>query len=139
MGQPYLRNAWYQAAWSQEVTAEEPLVRTILDLPLLFFRGPDGTVSALHDRCPHRFAPLSAGRVRDGIVVCGYHGLTFDASGACVRNPHGPVARTMRVANFPVRERHQAIWIWMGNAQTADPASIPTFRLSTTRPRRRGS
>ena len=49
----------------------------------------DGSVAALEDRCCHRAAPLSRGVLEDGVVQCGYHGLEFDAAGACVHNPHG--------------------------------------------------
>jgi phenylpropionate dioxygenase-like ring-hydroxylating dioxygenase large terminal subunit len=61
MSTPYLQNCWYQAAWSDEVKTGNPLVRTLLDVPILFFRASEGQIAALHDRCPHRFAPLSAG------------------------------------------------------------------------------
>ena len=56
----YLRNNWYQAAWASELS-EAPLARTLLDEPIVFFRTGEG-IAALQDRCPHRFAPLSAGR-----------------------------------------------------------------------------
>lgn len=125
MSEPFLHNIWYQAGWSYEVTTDTPLVRTFLDLPVLIFRSPDGTPAALHDRCPHRFAPLSAGRLDGDTMLCGYHGLGFDRSGACVRNPHGPITKSMRVRSLPIVERHQALWIWMGDAEAADPELIP--------------
>lgn len=121
----WLRNAWYQAAWSEDVGTDEPLVRTILDEPILFFRKRDGTVAAVFDRCPHRFAPLSAGKIDGDVMTCGYHGLGFGADGACVANPHGPITSRMRVRAYPVAERHRAIWIWMGDEGVADPGLIP--------------
>lgn len=121
----WLRNCWYQAGWADELSARTCLTRTILGQPLLLFRDGDGRARILLDRCPHRFAPLSAGRLADGVVTCGYHGLAFDGSGACVRNPHGLVTKNMRVAGFPAVERHDAIWVWMGDAAAADAALIP--------------
>ena len=45
----------------------------------------DGKVAALEDRCAHRFAPLSMGKIVGGDrVQCPYHGLEYDTSGACV-------------------------------------------------------
>lgn len=120
---PYLRNCWYQAGWAEEL-ADGPLVRTLLDTPLLIFRTEAG-LAALHDRCPHRFAPLSMGKTCAGVVTCGYHGLAFDAAGKCVANPHGPITSAMRVAAFPAVERHTAIWVWLGDLALADPATIP--------------
>jgi len=116
----WLRNAWYQAGWSNEISGDEPLVRTILGEPVMFYRAGDGTVVALLDRCPHRFAPLSAGKIESDIVVCGYHGLAFGRDGLCARNPHGAITSAMKVKAFTVVERHSAIWIWMGNSQDAN-------------------
>src|ERR1700679_24144 len=95
----YLRNNWYQAAWASELS-DAPLARTLLDEPIVFFRTGAG-IAALQDRCPHRFAPLSAGRFQGGTVRCGYHGLTFDGSGRCVHNPYGPITEPMKVRSYP--------------------------------------
>ena len=121
----WLRNAWYQAGWGEELIVGEPLARTILNEPILIWRAGGGEIAALLDRCPHRFAPLSAGRIERDRVTCGYHGLSFGSNGARVHNPHGAVTSAMRVRAFPVEERHSAIWIWMGDADKADPAGIP--------------
>lgn len=123
MPEPFLFNCWYQAAWSSEL-GQTPLVRTILNTPVLLYRT-DAGVAALLDRCPHRFAPLSAGRIEGDRVVCGYHGLGFDASGQCVLNPHSPITSSMRVRAYPVHERHTGVWIWMGDPAQADPDLIP--------------
>src|SRR5687767_3022712 len=124
----YLRNCWYMAGWSKRLARGEVIARTILDEPMALFRDLDGEVGAVQDRCPHRFAPLSAGKVSDGgVLVCGYHGLGFDRSGACALNPHGPILRAARITSWPLIERHGIIWIWMGDAGACDPASIPDF------------
>src|ERR1700685_74986 len=79
----YLRNAWYVAAWSDDLGDEKLIGRTILKQPIVFYRKADGHVAALDDRCPHRFAPLHMGKVIGGDrVQCPYHGLEFDPSGA---------------------------------------------------------
>ena len=121
----YLRNAWYVVSWSNEVASGQILARTVMDEPVALFRGPDGAPAAVLDRCPHRFAPFSAGWVNDGVLVCGYHGLGFDGAGRCVLNPHGPIPRSGAVRSYPVVDRHMALWIWMGEAAGADPGLIP--------------
>jgi phenylpropionate dioxygenase-like ring-hydroxylating dioxygenase large terminal subunit len=120
----WLENCWYQAAWSSEFETRSLLARTILDREILLFRDSNGTLSAIEDRCPHRFAPLSAGTVQDGVVRCGYHGLGFDGRGRCVLNPHGAITSAMQVRHYPVVERHQAAWVWMGPKE-ADPSLLP--------------
>ena len=120
----YLRNAWYMAGWADEVPTDGGLARTLLDEPVFLYRDRTGVPYALFDRCPHRFAPLSKGQLDGDTVVCAYHGLGFDGSGACVRNPHGPVIRSLGVRAYPVAEAHRALWIWMGEPALADPGAI---------------
>lgn len=124
---PFLRNAWYVAAWHDEVVRGELLARKLLGEPLLLYRKEDGSPVALVNRCPHRFAPLHLGKLRGDVVECGYHGLRFDGAGSCVHNPHGPIPRAARVRSYPIVERYSALWIWMGAPDKADPACIPKF------------
>ena len=116
----YLRNCWYMAAWSSELETGRTLGRKFLDEPVVLFRDAEGRPGALIDRCPHRFAPLSLGRVCDGAVECAYHGLRFNAAGACMHNPHGRVTNGMTARAFPVTEAHRILWIWMGEPELAD-------------------
>ncbi len=125
----YLRNGWYAAFWDQDVPVGQPLARTILNQPLVFFRRSDGSVTAMTDRCPHRFALLSMGQVTtDDRIVCPYHGLAFGADGRCVHNPHGngAIPEAARVRAYPVVLKHTVQWIWMGD-RPADPALIPDY------------
>jgi phenylpropionate dioxygenase-like ring-hydroxylating dioxygenase large terminal subunit len=127
----YLRNAWYVAAWSDDLTEGQLLGRTILKEPVVLYRKSDGSPAALQDRCPHRFAPLHMGKIVNGDrVQCPYHGLEFDASGACVLNPHGTknIPPRARVRSYPVTEKHKAIWIWMGDGPP-DLAKVPDFSV----------
>jgi nitrite reductase/ring-hydroxylating ferredoxin subunit len=120
---PMLRNAWYAAGWSDEVEAGKLFARKFLNENVVLYRTPDNGMAALQDRCPHRFAPLSYGKLDGGVIECCYHGLCYDSSGACVSNPHGRLPGKT-VKTYPVQEKHKLIWIWMGDAK-ADPAAIP--------------
>jgi vanillate O-demethylase monooxygenase subunit len=127
----YLRNTWYAAIWGENVGTGEAVHRRILGEPIALFRGDDGVLAAVGDTCPHRFAPLSAGRVVEGNrLQCPYHGLVYDRFGQCVRNPHGSgrIPKTARVKSYPVVERHLMAWIWMGD-QAPDPAIIPDYAV----------
>lgn len=126
---PYLNNAWYVAAWASEVTCERPLGRVILERPIVLWRDSNGQAIALQDRCPHRFLPLSLGRIKDGQLVCGYHGLGFNDQGRCVHNPHGNQLppKAARVQSYPLVERWSMLWIWMGDPALAEPDLIPSF------------
>ncbi|MDF8335916.1 Rieske 2Fe-2S domain-containing protein [Novosphingobium cyanobacteriorum] len=123
----WLRNAWYMAGWADEV-GEFGLTRKIIDQPVFVFRKQDGSLGALLDRCPHRFAPLSKGE-RDGDnVVCGYHGLAFSPEGKCVRNPFAErIPSGSDIPTFAAVERDGIVWLWAGTPESADVALIPDF------------
>ena len=121
----FQRNVWYMAGWAEELSAGQLLSRTILNEPIVFYRLQSGEPAALFDRCPHRFAPLSAGSQVGDELQCGYHGLKFDCGGACVSNPHGPVPKAAVVAPYRVVERYGILWVWMGEFAKADLATIP--------------
>lgn len=126
-----LHNIWYVAAIANEVAAEGLFHRRILDTSILFYRLADGTAVALHDRCPHRFAPLHLGKRVGDEVQCAYHALRFNADGQCTHSPHGDGTIPPRacVRRFPLVERYGFLWIWMGDARRADPALIPDYPL----------
>jgi vanillate O-demethylase monooxygenase subunit len=119
----FLDNAWYAACWADELD-DKPLGRMILGKPLVFYRGEGGTVHALSDTCPHRFAPLHRGKVVGESIACPYHGLQFGPDGRCSYNPHGAVIGAARVDHYELAERYGVYWIWFGSAP-ADPAALP--------------
>ncbi|HEX4113161.1 MAG TPA: Rieske 2Fe-2S domain-containing protein, partial [Stellaceae bacterium] len=123
----FLLNHWYVAAVAEELT-DRPLARTICGLSVVMFRTASGGVAALVDRCPHRYAPLSAGQCVGETIACAYHGIEFDASGACARIPHQPtIPSAMRVRAFPLVERWGWAWIWLGDPACADAEAIPDY------------
>src|SRR5262249_13397883 len=123
----FIRNAWYIAAWADELK-QEPLARRICNEPVVLFRDHDGRPAALVDRCCHRSAPLSLGEVVSGGIQCGYHGLTFDGSGRCVAIPgQSHISDSVRVRSYPLAEKNQFLWIWMGDAAQADAIRIVDF------------
>ncbi|MDB5974995.1 MAG: Vanillate O-demethylase monooxygenase subunit [Nevskia sp.] len=130
----FLKSAWYVAAFGDEV-GKGLFERRICDESIVMFRREDGSVAALTNRCPHRFAPLSRGKLLPGgVIKCGYHGLEFDGAGACVHNPHGTgaIPAAARIRSWPAIERHGMIWLWMGLAEDADPDAIPDFSFAAS-------
>jgi phenylpropionate dioxygenase-like ring-hydroxylating dioxygenase large terminal subunit len=122
----WMRNCWQVAAFSTEVIGGQLLARRICDEPLVLYRAQDGRPVAVHDRCPHRFAPLSKGMLVGDVLRCGYHGLCFDTEGKCIAIPgQAHIPSKARVQAYPVVERHRLVWIWMGDAERADAASVP--------------
>ena len=121
----FLRNAWTVAAWPAEITREAPLARTIMGDDLVLFRTAAGQAVALEDRCAHRLAPLSRGRVEADGIRCMYHGVKFAASGVCIDIPAQPEPNPkMCVRPYPLVERDGFAWVWMGDPALADETKI---------------
>jgi vanillate O-demethylase monooxygenase subunit len=92
---------------------------------MVFYRTGDGQVAALEDFCPHRGAALSLGRVCEGKLVCGYHGLVMGCDGRTESMPGQRVGAFPAIRAYPVVERHGCIWVWPGQTEQAEPALIP--------------
>ena len=116
----YPRNMWWCAAHVDEVS-DKPLARWLLERPIVLYRLADGTPVALDNRCPHRWAPLSEGRVIDDKIVCTYHGMEFGADGICTKVPtQDNTPKAARVQSYPLRTSGAFIWIWMGDPELID-------------------
>jgi len=123
VARPWPRNAWYVACTPDEI-ADKPLGRQICGERMVLFRGEQGRATALEDFCPHRGAPLSLGFVRDGDLVCGYHGLAMGCDGRARSMPGQRVAGFPANRTFAVIERYGFIWVWPGDQDQADPATL---------------
>lgn len=120
----FLRNAWYVAAWGDEITnALQEVV--LLEERVCMFRDSGGNIVALENACPHRKLPLTKGRRKGDAVECGYHGLTFNGTGQCIHAPgKGGIPSNAKVHAYPTEERYGLVWIWMGNPALADASEI---------------
>lgn len=120
-----VRNAWYVAAFTHEI-GRTLLPRTILKQPVVMYRKEDGTAVAVGGRCPHRHFPLGKSCLSGDTIVCGYHGITFDADGQCVNIPSQERApKSYRIPTYPLVEHGIWAFIWMGEPERADPALLP--------------
>lgn len=122
---------WHPVAFCADLPPGQPLAFTLHDEPLVLFRDGEGRLCCLRDRCPHRMAQLSAGRVVDGRLECGYHGWQFDGAGACVHIPQLPPeqpkpARACAPARAVV-EAQGIAWVWSGEPGSARPEALPTI------------
>ncbi|MBC5781616.1 aromatic ring-hydroxylating dioxygenase subunit alpha [Ramlibacter sp. USB13] len=107
------RQHWHPVAGSEAIR-DAPFAVRLLGEDLVLWRDPAGAVHAWPDRCPHRGARLSLGRVEDGHLECPYHGWQFAASGRCVHVPALPAftpPATHCVKAFDVREAHGLVWV----------------------------
>jgi vanillate O-demethylase monooxygenase subunit len=125
----FLRNYWYVAARASEL-GRHLLTRMILNEPVLLYRTESGQAVAIEDRCCHRNVPLSIGKLVKDDVQCGYHGLVFDRDGRCIYMPgQEKIPAAAKVKSYPVIERWEMVWLWMGDPALADESKLPDFSI----------
>lgn len=122
----FLRNAWYVGGTSSELDEKGMIALTILGEPVVLYRKTNGAPVALENRCVHRMAPLSLGRIEGDNLRCMYHGMLFSDEGRALEIPgQAMIPDRACVRRYPVIEASGWLWLWMGNADQADPALIP--------------
>jgi phenylpropionate dioxygenase-like ring-hydroxylating dioxygenase large terminal subunit len=121
-------NHWYAVAHTGAVRPGKVIETRFLDRSIALFRGADGVLGAIENRCAHRQLKLSLGEVDGCKLVCAYHGWAYDASGRLVSVAHetfGKSIERIRIASFPVRERYGLIWLFPGDATLAYSTAMP--------------
>jgi phenylpropionate dioxygenase-like ring-hydroxylating dioxygenase large terminal subunit len=89
-------NQWYSVAEARKLKGK-PMGLERLGRKIVLWRDGSGTFRAALDRCPHRGAAPSQGKVLDGEIQCPWHGFRFGPDGACTRMPcEGSEARIPR-------------------------------------------
>jgi hypothetical protein len=95
---------------------------------IAIFRGADGKLGALENRCAHRHVKLSIGQVTGCSLTCAYHGWSYDRQGHLIDVPHERFGRQfdkVKVRSYPVRARYGLIWLFPGDASRADATAMP--------------
>ncbi|MCA9692935.1 MAG: Rieske 2Fe-2S domain-containing protein [Myxococcales bacterium] len=107
-----------------------PLGLTRLGERLVLWRRADGSIACFEDRCCHRGAALSPGRIVEGNLECPYHGFLFDGDGQCTKMPcqgkDYEIPKSYRVRSYPVREHCGLLWVWFGAPRLELP-ELPWF------------
>ena len=122
----FLRNCWYVFGWTHDLErASGPIGRVIIGEPVVVWRNDAGALHAMEDRCAHRHAPLSHGRIEGDTLRCMYHGMAFNAEGRCIEMPLMPKCPDVQLRVYPVVDKNDWLWVWMGDPAQADEALIP--------------
>ena len=100
----FLTNLWYMAGVAKSLKPGRMRREMLCGEPVLLGRTENGRIFALRDICPHRAAPLSAGRFRNGDVECPYHGWRFTTEGQCVHIPSVLQDQNIEIGAIRVRE-----------------------------------
>lgn len=126
-------NYWYAVELSKKLKKGKSLEVVFWKSSIAIFRGKDGKVRALENRCAHRQLRLTTGVVDGNDIICQYHGWTYDGCGKCVAISHeiGTAKKDklpdIRVRSYPVEEKYGFIWIFPGNPALATEVPLPVI------------
>ena len=139
------KQLWHPVVASNEVR-DKPVGVSLLGEALVLWREPGhegapGGVHAWSDRCPHRGASLSLGRVLNHLhgarLECPYHGWQFagdaaavQSASACGRCVHVPAAPEFvppaghTAVAFEAREAHGLVWVRLMKPEATVPVTL---------------
>ena len=131
---------WYPLLPIEDIDPHQPTTATLLGIPLVIWQpSSSSTYQVFLDRCPHRLAPLSEGRIDDksGNLMCSYHGWEFNSDGECTRIPQADnpdlIAKesdNFCVTVYPTRQENDLLWVWM-DADSPEMAAKTDLPLSS--------
>lgn len=119
---------WYAVEYDRAVRPGQIVEVRFWKQSIALYRGRDGVLRALDNRCAHRQLKLTLGEVEGCDLVCAYHGWTYGADGRLVRIPHdlfGKPWPSIGVRTYPVRTRYGLIWLFPGDPALAAERRLP--------------
>jgi|SRR5579871_2905535 len=119
---------WYPVEYDHAVKPGQVIEVKFWKRSIALFRGEDGQLRAIDDRCAHRQVKLSLGQVEDCNLVCPYHGWCYDGEGRVARIPHdlfGNKMPAISIGHYPIQVRYGLIWIFPGDPRMAEVRRIP--------------
>ncbi|MCA6595345.1 MAG: aromatic ring-hydroxylating dioxygenase subunit alpha [Pseudanabaena sp. M158S2SP1A06QC] len=135
--QPLFKRFWYPVIPMSLLAKDQPKSFQLLGQKIVLWLGTDGKPIAAVDRCCHRSARLSLGKVANGLLACAYHGWQYDGTGSCLCVPQlpldAPIPKNYRIDTYACEERYGYVWVCLGEPINKIPelpeASDAEFRL----------
>jgi 4beta-methylsterol monooxygenase len=119
---------WYAVEYDRAVRPGQAVAVRFWNTSIVLYRGADGELHALEDRCAHRQLKLSLGQVEGCNLTCAYHGWSYDGNGQVVNVAHdlfGHPRLNVHIRSYPLRVRYGLIWIFPGDPGLAERRAIP--------------
>ena len=127
-------NYWYAILESKKVK-QKPVSIKRMGENLVLWRDAESNIVCMIDRCIHRGAALSMGRVKSSCIECPYHGFQYNTEGQCTLIPcngkSAVIPPGFEVKIFPAREAQGFIWMWWGEERSLLP-ELPKFEQLPT-------
>ncbi len=119
---------WYPVEYDRAVRPGGIVEVTFSNTSIALYRGADGAVRALENRCAHRQLKLTLGQVDGCALTCAYHGWSYADDGRLAGIPHDLFGRAMPsigIRSYPVRVRYGLIWLFPGDPALAAQRALP--------------
>ena len=126
-------NYWYAVELSKQLKKGKSQEVIFWKSSIVIFRGEDGKVRALENRCAHRQLRLTKGVVNGNDIICQYHGWTYDGCGKCIAISHeiGTTKKgklpNIEIRSYQVEEKYGFIWIFPGDPALAAVVPLPVI------------
>ena len=114
---PPFPEGWYFIATREAVLKAGLIQKTWMGTKVVVWRDGSGRVCVAESVCPHLgsdLGPDAGGCVRDGRLVCPFHGYEFDTTGQCVATPYAEAPRTAKLRVFETRDINGMVFAWWG-------------------------
>ena len=125
--------AWYPIFYLEDLDRAKPNAFTLLGQDLvIWWEEKTQSWQVFEDKCPHRLAPLSEGRINQlGLLECPYHGWAFSGSSNCEAIPQqreGAKAQTSQracVKSMPTKICQDLLFVYPGSREYAEKTPVP--------------
>lgn len=112
-------SGWYAITPSRTIKKNKPFSIKRFNLPLVLWRDEKNTLQCMLDRCPHRGAKLSLGKIKKNCIECPYHGFLYAPDGHCKFAPEfNKPLPNFNVKTFAVKEFMNMVWVYYGDKPT---------------------
>ena len=125
---PPFPEGWYFVAARRSVKSEGLIQKTWMGEEIVTWCDGNDRVCVAEAICPHlgsALGPEAGGRVRNGHLICPFHGFEYDGTGRCVATPFAPAAESVRLKMFETREVTGLVFAWWGSGGRPPQWSLP--------------
>ena len=125
---PPFPEGWYFVATRRSILRRKLIEKSWMGGEIVAWCDEGGRICVADAFCPHlgsHMGPSVGGVVRDGCLVCPFHGFEFDAAGRCVATPNAPAPRAAKLKVFPTREILGMVFAWWGSGGRTPQWELP--------------
>ena len=129
-GSPF-PEGWYFVASLDALRKQTLIERTWLGQEIVAWCNEKGAICVADAYCPHlgsHLGPKTGGTVRDGCLVCPFHGFQYDVTGQCVATPNALAPRNAKLKRFETQVINGLVFAWWSSVGQPPCFTLPLDR-----------